>query len=446
MASNFELRRISDAWCSAILVVAILVGMSLCWAVFTGMLTRSVAVTLTSDRAGLVMESGAKVKLHGVPVGRVADIEGGADPVRLKLELFPDKVDRIPANVGAQVRANTVFGAKYVDLVTPDEPSPQRISSGAILHASNVSTEVNTVFQSLVEVLHQIDPPKLNAVLSAVSEAVRGRGQTMGQAITATADVLSAVNPRMDAIRQDWHSIAGASDAYGAAAQDILRILDAAATTSTTITSQASDLNSLLLNATGFAQSGIDLIGPNKDNFVDAVSVLEPITNLLMKYNPIYTCTLQGSKWVLDHGAYDAAGSDGRTVMIDDAFILGDDPYRYPDNLPIVAAKGGPGGQPSCGSLPDASKNFPVRELVTNTGWGTGMDIRPNPGIGFPGWANYFPVTRGQPEPPSIRYPGPPAPGPIPYPGAPPYGAPLYGADGAPLYPPPPGALPPEGP
>ena len=58
-------------------------------------------------------------------------------------------------------------------------------------------------------------------------------------------------------------------------------------------------------------------------------------------------------------------------------------------------------------------------------GWGTGLDVRPNPGIGFPGWGNYFPVTRPTPEPPSIRYHGGPAPGPIPYPGAPAYGAQL---------------------
>lgn len=59
--------------------------------------------------------------------------------------------------------------------------------------------------------------------------------------------------------------------------------------------------------------------------------------------------------------------------------------------------------------MPDATHNFPVRQLVTNTGWGTGLDIRPNPGIGHPCWANYFPVTRAVPEPPSIRQciPGP---------------------------------------
>jgi len=170
-----------------------------------------------------------------------------------------------------------------------------------------------------------------------------------------------------------------------------------------------------------------------------------------MKYNPELTCMLVGAKTLLDpesQGGYGyndmLGGGNGKSLVMDAALLFGDDPYRYPANLPVVGAKGGPGGKPGCGSLPDVAKNWPMRYLVTNTGFGSGIDMRPNPGIGFPGYTNYLPVTRGIPEPPSIRHPGGPAPGPIPYPGAPPYGAPEYGPDGAPLYPglppaPPPG-------
>jgi phospholipid/cholesterol/gamma-HCH transport system substrate-binding protein len=154
-----------------------------------------------------------------------------------------------------------------------------------------------------------------------------------------------------------------------------------------------------------------------------------------VKYNPELTCLLVGAdKTLVDHAAI-SGGANGKSLVMDAALLLGDDAYRYPDNLPVNGAKGGPGGKPGCGSLPDVAQNWPVRYVVADTGFGTGMDIRPNPGIGFPGYANYLPVTRGVPEPPSIRYPGGPAPGPIPYPGAPPYGAPLYGPDGTPLYP-----------
>src|SRR3954467_15314491 len=130
-------------WYTLILVVVFAVLIWLSYSLFAGTLRSDVPVTLTSDRAGLVMETNAKVKLRGVQVGRVAAIQGGKEPVVLKLQIDPDQVKYIPANVEAQIRATTVFGAKFVDLVYPDNPSPQRLAAGrgvkrgAVTHADN---------------------------------------------------------------------------------------------------------------------------------------------------------------------------------------------------------------------------------------------------------------------------------------------------------------------
>ena len=127
-----------------------------------------------------------------------------------------------------------------------------------------------------------------------------------------------------------------------------------------------------------------------------AINILDPTTALFMKYSPTYMCLFQGAQWFLEHGGRDALGGNGKSVIMDAGLLFGDDPYRYPDNLPIVNATGGPGGKPSCGSLPDVSKNFPVKYLVTDTGFGTGLDIRPNPGIGFPGIRQLLPCHQGR--------------------------------------------------
>jgi phospholipid/cholesterol/gamma-HCH transport system substrate-binding protein len=410
-------------------------------------------VTLTSDRAGLTMNVGAKVKLRGVQVGEVAAITGGNGPAKLKLNIFPEQVRFIPANVQARIQASTIFGAKYVDLVYPSDPSLQRLAPGAVLKSQNVSTEVNTVFENLVSLLNQVDPAKLNAVLSALAEGVRGRGDRIGQATTDLNEVLLQLNPRSETIRADLRSLKGFADTYSAAAENILATLDAASTTSATTTRQSKQLDSLLLNMIGFANSGVSLLAPNQDNFIRAINDFAPTSALLAKYNPEYTCLLLGAKTLLDNGHYDVFGNtNGKSLIVDSALMFGDDQYRYPDNLPVTGAKGGPGGVPGCGSLPDVAKNFPVRALVTNTGWGTGVEWRPNPGIGRPFYADFFPVTRGNPRPPTLRgQDRGPAPGPIPYPGAPAYGAPMYAPDGTPLYPglppaPPPGAPREQGP
>jgi phospholipid/cholesterol/gamma-HCH transport system substrate-binding protein len=441
-------RRIAPEWLALMLVLAICGGIALSVTAFNQTFTPVVPVTLTADRSGLVMEPNAKVKMRGVQIGRVATITGGTGAASLQLDIDPDQIKNIPANVAARIDTASLFGQKYVDLIYPSDPSPQRISAGAVLKSQNVTVEVNTLFENVVDLVKQIDPYKLNAVLSALSEGLRGRGEQIGQSITDTNEVLLAMNSRTDTMRGDFRSLKNFSDTYSAAAHDLLATVEAASTTATTVTTQAGQLDQLLVGVAGLSRSGIGLLGPNKDNFVQTVNLLEPTTSLLMKYNPEITCTLVGAQKTNDGLSEMLGGSNGKSLIMDAALLLGDDPYRYPDNLPVVAAKGGPGGKPGCGSLPDVAQNWPVRYLVTNTGFGTGTDMRPNPGIGFPGYADYLPVTRAVPEPPSIRYPGGPAPGPIPYPGAPPYGAPQYGPDGTPLYPgvpppPPPAAAPP---
>lgn len=428
--------RLHSAWWTVVLIVGIVGAVVLCSAMYTRSFSPHVRVTLTSDSSGLMMEPGAMVKMRGVDVGEVSRVTGGKEPVRLRLEIDPDQIRYIPSNVGAEIKASTAFGNKYVELIAPDNPSPQRLSAGQVLHSRNASIEVNTVFENLVNLLHQIDPAKINAVLTTLADGLRGQGEKIGEAITASDQVLRALNARSETVRQDWRSFTKLTDTYSAAAQDILATLDAASTTSTTIYDHSKALDALLLNMIGLAHTGIELIGPNKDNLVDAVNNLEPTTNLLLKYNPEYTCLLEGAKWYLDNGGYIVAGGNGYSLITDSALLLGVDQYVYPDNLPMVAAKGGPGGKPGCGSLPDASKNFPVRELVTNTGWGTGVDIRPNPGQGHACWIDYFPVTRAVPERSSVRcpqtypgaehwnYPSPglqiPPPGPLPPPASPP--------------------------
>ena len=438
---------IDPIWWAPVLLLIIAAASTLTATTFSGTLRKTIPLTVISDRAGLVMEDGAKVKLRGVQIGEVASVDAYADPAgtnlsKLRLKISPNDFQYLPNNVEAEIKSSTAFGAKYVDLIVPSEgASSRRLAPGAVVHSRNVTVEVNTVFENLQAIVHAIDPAKLNGVLSAVAEGVRGKGDRIGQAITEGNRALLAVNPKMPTVQRDWQLFGKTAQAYSDAAQDILATLDSFSTTSTTITKQSKALDEVLLSAIGFADSGVNTIGRNQLNLVSAINLVAPTFELLNKYSPTYTCTFQGAQWYLEHGGRDAMGGNGKSLMIDGGLLFGDDPYRYPKNLPIVQAKGGPGGRPSCGSLPDANANFPVKYLVTDTGFGTGLDIRPNPGIGFPGFNNYFPYTKGTPQPPWIRFPGPPAPGPWPaYPGQPPYGAPDYAGAGTPPAPPPPPA------
>ena len=63
------------------------------------------------------------------------------------------------------------------------------------------------MFENVVGVLDQIDPAKLNSVLSALAEGVRGKGDRIGQATTDANQVLLALNPRSETVRADWQAL-----------------------------------------------------------------------------------------------------------------------------------------------------------------------------------------------------------------------------------------------
>ena len=67
---------------------------------FSGSLRKTVPLTVVSDRAGLVMEDGAKVKMRGVQIGEVTSIGaehvGGTEPVHPQAQDRPGTV-RVPA-------------------------------------------------------------------------------------------------------------------------------------------------------------------------------------------------------------------------------------------------------------------------------------------------------------------------------------------------------------
>lgn len=422
-------------WWTAILVAAICAFVYVCSALFSGTFRSFVPVTLTADRSGLVMESGAKVKMRGVVVGRVAQIHSRGSDVVLKIELLPGSVTNIPANVEARIEATTAFGAKYVNLIPPPHPSVRHIAEGAVLRSDNVSTEVNTVFENLTTVLAQVEPAKLNATLTALAGGLRGQGPRIGEAISDANQVLLALNARTHTITQDFRSLKGFSDAYSGAAPDLLTALDAVSVTSTTVTDHASQLDTLLLNVIGLSRSGVDLLGPNRQNLIISVNNLAPTADLLMKYNPMLTCMLVGADWFLQNGGLESGGGNGKSAIVDAAILFGDDVYRYPDHLPKVNATGGPGGKPGCGSLPIADNNFPVKQLVTDTGWGSNPnDIRTKPGWGHPFYVDYLPSTRAVPGTPRYGGTNPPNP----WPSVPPPPSALWPA----LLPPPPQVAP----
>src|SRR4051812_16906151 len=127
---------IDPIWWAPVLLVVIVALSTLTALLFNGTLRKTVPLILVSDRAGLVMEDGAKVKLRGVQVGEVSSIGAESNLSKLNLKMDPGPFQYLPSNVEAEIKSSIAFGAKYVDLIVPDGGgSSERLKPGAVLHS-----------------------------------------------------------------------------------------------------------------------------------------------------------------------------------------------------------------------------------------------------------------------------------------------------------------------
>jgi phospholipid/cholesterol/gamma-HCH transport system substrate-binding protein len=313
-------------------IVAFSIGM------FQGGFTDSVPLTVMSQRAGLVMNPDAKVKLLGVPVGRVASIETRADgQAVIHLEMDPAELAQIPANVRVDIASTTVFGAKSVDLVPPADPSPQTLKLGQVLDADHVTVEWNTIFGQLTSVFSKIQPQKLNETLGAISTAVDGRGEKFGQTLTDLDALLTKLDPSLDNMSHDLEAAPTVLNAYADAAPDLVTTADSAVQISKTIVDKQDNLDALLVSSIGLADIGNDVVGTNLDPLTNVLHLLVPTLDLTSRYNEALTCGLQSMNKLGRGAPLQHPG-----VVISTGFELGVERYRYPGNLPKVAAKGGP--------------------------------------------------------------------------------------------------------
>ncbi|MGY4648345.1 phospholipid/cholesterol/gamma-HCH transport system substrate-binding protein [Mycobacterium sp. URHB0021] len=221
----------------------------------------------------------------------------------------------------AEIRATTVFGNKYISFSSPKSPVAQHVSSNEIIDAASVTTEFNTVFETVTAIAEQVDPVKLNQTLAAAAEALSGLGDEFGESLLKGNRILGDLNGRMPQIRVDTQRVAGLADVYADASPDLWAGLE---------------------NAVQAARTFND-------------------------YRGMIFCTIRNYHDVAPDFAR-VLGNNGYSLASAGTILGAGNPFVYPDNLPRVNAHGGPEGRPGCWQK-ITRELWPNPYLVMDTGY-----------------------------------------------------------------------------
>jgi len=254
-----------------------------------------VEVTVMTDRGGLLLDEGARVRMSGVAVGEVRDTELQEDGrVKVTVAIDSDKADLVPADAVASIRGTTVFGAKFVDLRTPEKrTSGEAIGDGDVIEASDVTVEVNDVFAHGIDVLRAVQPAKLNSTLTAASTALDGRGDRFGQFFEDWDSYLSAVDPHLGALETDLALSPQVLNTYADVTPQFIDIGDNFSTTSNTLSARQRELDRLLEGTVEGADAASRLLLALEQPLLAFNAQWGPVTALGAEYAPAVGCIIE---------------------------------------------------------------------------------------------------------------------------------------------------------
>ncbi|MEU6829805.1 MCE family protein [Nocardia beijingensis] len=372
---TWRLLRLKVAGAALILLVVAVVAVAA--AMYAGRFRSTVAVTVETPRSGLVLDTDAKVRMRGVELGTVSAVEFRGDRARLRLTLDPELLRLVPANATVDIRSTTVFGAKYVNFVVPSAPSPTPLRPGATIRAESVTVEYNTLFQRLSDVLAKVEPGELNATLAALDTALRGRGERLGDLLARADDYLRRINPSLPALRRDLSAAGQVTGLYADTAPGLLRTAADVTATSGTIARGADDLDAVLLDLIGLADTTRTASTENEQGLTAALATLRPTGSLLDTYSPVLYCVVTGIAKALP-AAEAIIGGNKPGAIFNASFMYGAQPYEYPGDLPKVNATGGPRCDGILDRVPDSHAKYVVTDTNEGVPFTPSMAVVPN--------------------------------------------------------------------
>jgi virulence factor Mce-like protein len=284
----------------------VLVG-ALLWlsiAIYQKKFTPVVMVTLRADHTGNELQFASDVKERGIIVGEVRAINvtsgsacaNPAEPcVSVSLALDPSKVNSIPKNVSARILPKTIFGEQYVDLEMPHQPGPP-IHAGDVIAQDRTrgALEAQKVFGDLLPLLTAVQPAELNATLTAIAQALQGRGAELGHTLVQLDGYLKQFNPHVKRMIDDIVKLGKVADEINGVAPDLMQTFRNLETSARTTIEKREAISTLLTTATDTSNTIRSFLADNQSRMITVVDTSASIYKLLATYSPEYPCLFAG--------------------------------------------------------------------------------------------------------------------------------------------------------
>lgn len=369
---------------------------------YQGRFTAAAMVVVETDSAGNNMHPRAEVKARGVVVGEVRRITSTGAGARLELALRPDQLPLLPADVSARLLPTTLFGERYVALVLPSRPGPARLAENAVIQQDRSANaiELERVLADLLPLLQAVQPHKLSVTLTAIAQALDGRGGQLGSTLRDLNAYLTELEPSLPRLNEDISRLVEVVNSYADAAPDLTDALTHLSVTSRTLVEQQNNLRTLFASVTSAGGNLNSFLQDNRNTIVRLSADSRPTLAVLAKYAGEFPCVLQqltDTASDMDQALGKGTAEPGLHVRLHVTPSRG--AYLPGKDDPVYRDKSGPACYPTpytpSMSGPDGLANAPQESAYLNELMAASLGVAPR---SLPPWSSLLvgPIFRGK--------------------------------------------------
>ncbi|MFA6576509.1 MAG: MCE family protein [Nocardioides sp.] len=228
-----------------------------------------------TDASGL--QVGEEVRVAGVKVGLVRDIELSGDTV---VVTFDVDGPRLGADTTAGIEVKTLLGQHYLS-VTPDGPGS--LDAGGTIPLSRTSTPLNVVpaFQQLTETVEEIDTGQVAEAFDAISEVLDATAPEVRATLTGLGRLSESIASRDQQIQQLFSSADGVTATLEARNDDIVRLLGDSTDVLETLNARREVIARIITETSSLARQLRGLVADNRATVGPALAKLERVLDTL---------------------------------------------------------------------------------------------------------------------------------------------------------------------
>ncbi|HJR89504.1 MAG TPA: MCE family protein [Aeromicrobium sp.] len=226
------------------------------------------------------LHAGNEVRVAGVPVGNVDEIELEGDHVKVTFKL--DKGTDLGNSTAAEIRVRTILGATYLGLVPAGSG---QLATGAHIPDSRTNEPYDIVdaFQELSTTTDQIDLDQVATALNALSDIAAETPEEFRGAIRGVSDLSANLAARDDQLNELLVNLQRVSRVLNDEGPDLTKLFEDAAVLFEAVADRRDTVHRLLVSTQEISDQLVEFVDATRADIKPVLDQLKRVTDMLRR-------------------------------------------------------------------------------------------------------------------------------------------------------------------